>query len=417
MDTTTRVLHPLAPQVNPHDLQVVDLFCGAGGLAEGFRLAGFETILGVDFWQPACQTFAANHPTARVAISDITTVSNDELLAWAEVRQGTLGVLCGGPPCQGFSVAGKRMSDDPRNFLYKHFLRAVEVFQPKWVVMENVPNLLNHSAVVPAIYRDFAELGTPTGYALTHGLVLAARYGVPQTRTRVLFVARRMDSASEPAPSIIHMMPPTFSQEVELFSRRAYVTFDEATADLPCIPAGDGAEEMPYDKPATTPYQSLMRGSSQLPDFFSAKHLDPPRFWAPIQPSGKVYNHRAQKHSPLLIQRFANIPPGGSKEDLRTIRPDLLPPEGHPEQGLTYGRLWPDRPATAIPANYSRPSGNRSIHPHQPRLITPREAMRLSSFPDAYRLSGLMVAQREQVGNAVPPLMAFRLAESIRELS
>ena len=172
---------------------------------------------------------------------------------------------------------------------------------------------------------------------------------------------------------------------------------------------------MPYDAPATTTYQSLMRGEIQIPDFFESKGLPRPRWWSTVSRAAAVYNHVAQKHSALLVERFGVIPPGGSKEDLRRLRPDLLPPEGHPEQGLTYGRLWPDRPATAIPANYSRPSGNRSIHPHRARLITPREAMRLSSFPDAYRLGGLMVAQREQVGNAVPPLMAFHVAQAIRE--
>lgn len=398
-----------SPRVPSHR-RVVDLFCGAGGLAEGFRLAGFESVLGVDAWEPACSTFAANQPTANVLLNDITKITADDFLNYSGSKPGELGVLCGGPPCQGFSVAGKRMSDDPRNFLYKHFLRAVQVLQPAWVVMENVPALLNHPEVAPAIQRDFAELG----YELTYGLVMAANYGVPQTRTRVMFVARRKGFPDTEPLSLSDMMTPIFTESDDLFGSPTFVTVDEAIDDLPRIKAAGGAEVMDYDEPAHTPYQRLMRGEIQLPEFFESKGLAAPTSWARIPPSSNVFNHAAQKHSALLVERFDNIPPGGSKEDLRLTRPDLLPPEGHPEQGLTYGRLWPDRPSGAIPANYSRPSGNRSIHPSQPRLITPREAMRLSSFRDSYRLSGLMVAQREQVGNAVPPLMAYHVAREIQ---
>ena len=166
-------------------------------------------------------------------------------------------------------------------------------------------------------------------------------------------------------------------------------------------------------QPAQTPYQALMRGELGLAAYFNGIGLPAPIRTSPISNAPCVYNHQAQEHSALLVDRFDNIPIGGSKEDLRRLRPDLLPPEGHPSQGLTYGRLWADKPAPTIPANYSRPSGNRSIHPHIPRLITPREAMRLSSFPDHYFLTGGKVAQREQVGNSVPPLLAFTVADQI----
>lgn len=403
-----------SPGVPPRH-RVVDLFCGAGGLAEGFRLAGFESVLGVDAWEPACSTFAENQPTANVLLSDITKITADDFLSYSGLQPGELGVLCGGPPCQGFSVAGKRMSDDPRNFLYKHFLRAVEVLQPAWVVMENVPALLHHPEVAPAIQRDFADLKVSKGYELTYGLVMAANYGVPQTRTRVMFVARRKDVPDTEPLSLSEMMAPTFAESEDLFGSPTFLTVNEAIDDLPHIKAAGGAEVMDYDEPPHTAYQRLMRGEIQLPEFFESKGLPAPGSWSVIPHSPNVFNHVAQKHSALLVERFDNIPAGGSKEDLRLTRPDLLPPEGHPEQGLTYGRLWPDRPSGAIPANYSRPSGNRSIHPSQPRLITPREAMRLSSFRDSYRLSGLMVAQREQVGNAVPPLMAYHIAREIQQ--
>lgn len=406
----------------PFDLQVLDLFCGAGGLAEGFRMAGFQSILGLDCWNPACSTFADNHPTASVVCNSIENVTNEFILETANIDIGSIGIICGGPPCQGFSLAGKRLSDDPRNFLYKYFLRAVETLLPKWVVIENVPSLLQNTGVVSALRNDFDALVTPKAfrYELQHVVVNAADYGVPQTRTRVLIVAKRTDVIGAKKFDLKKAMEPMFVESIDQFNLLclpSYITFDEATSDLPIVYAGEEAEEMAYDKLPETSYQQLMRGLISIGDFFKNKGLAVPRYQSPIRKSQLVFNHKPQNHSELLIERFKHIPPGGSKEDLRKIRPDLVPTGGHPEQGLTYGRLSPDKPAPTIPANYSRPSGNRSIHPHLPRLITPREAMRLSSFSDSYRLDGLMVAQREQVGNSVPPLLAYHLACKIREFT
>jgi DNA (cytosine-5)-methyltransferase 1 len=398
--------------------RVVDLFCGAGGMSEGFRLAGFETILGVDSWEPACATFAAHHQQARVLQADMQEVEDETFIGLSGVNRGDLGILCGGPPCQGFSIAGRKFSDDPRNFLFKEFLRAVRVFEPCWVVMENVPNLLNTQKVIDAIMNDFSDLESFTGdgYEVQTVVVNAAHFGVPQTRTRLFIVARRRDVRLNKVFNLAEIMEPRFLESPSLFGDPTYITFDEAVSDLPYIGPGEGAEQMCYVDQPQTSYQRLMRGESTILDFFQSKGIQLERNFGAIKPSSSVYNHKAQNHNQLLIDRFDNIPQGGTKEDLRAKRPDLLPPSGHPEQGLTYGRLWADRAASTIPANYSRPSGNRSIHPWIPRLITPREAMRLSSFPDYYKLEGLMGAQREQVGNAVPPLLAFHLADKIAEV-
>jgi DNA (cytosine-5)-methyltransferase 1 len=405
------------PSTSPLD-QVVDLFCGAGGLAEGFRMAGFESILGMDKWDAACQTFALAHPTANVAIGDVEAASAKDLLGFSSVAPKELGVICGGPPCQGFSLAGRTITNDPRNNLYLDFLKAVAILRPHWVVMENVPALLTNPTVGASIHSDFQRIDVPKAlrYEVRHHVVNAAAYGVPQTRTRVIFVAKRGDVRIKGDFDLERWFAPLFiegSDNLALFSAPPFVTVDEALSDLPPVKAGEGADEMDYTGDAKTAYQKLMRGELSISGYFKQLGLSAPLRAGRIKKSMKVYNHEAQEHSDLLVERFGNIPPGGSKEDLRRARPDLLPPEGHAEQGLTYGRLWADRPAPTIPANYSRPSGNRSIHPHIPRLITPREAMRLSSFPDSYRLIGGKVAQREQVGNAVPPLLAFHLANAI----
>ena len=397
---------------------VVDLFCGAGGMAEGFHLAGFHSVLGVDNWSPAGESFARAHPKANVLIGDVEELTPELLLEHSGLGPGDLGVLCGGPPCQGFSFAGKTLADDPRNHLYKDFLRAISVLLPAWVVMENAPALLANPQVGGAIHSDFERItiGGKQAYEVQHVVVNAAGFGVPQTRTRVLFVAKRTDVKIRSEFDVRGWLAPQFSEAGEtrsLFAGPHYVSVDDAISDLPLIQAGEGADQLAYSSKSETPYQALMRGELQLAEYFAELGLAQPARTAKIPRSLHVYNHQAQEHSALLVERFSHIPPGGSKEDLRRVRPDLLPPEGHAEQGLTYGRLWTDRPAPTIPANYSRPSGNRSIHPHVPRLITPREAMRLSSFPDHYFLTGGKVAQREQVGNAVPPLLSFAVADRI----
>jgi DNA (cytosine-5)-methyltransferase 1 len=397
---------------------VVDLFCGAGGMAEGFRFAGFHSVLGVDAWAPAAETFARAHDTANVILGGVESLTENVLLDAVGRGPHEVGILCGGPPCQGFSLAGKTLADDPRNALYKEFLNAIRILLPAWVVMENVPALLSNPTVGPAIHSDFEsiQMGKSAAYDVRHVVVNAAAYGVPQTRTRVLFIAKRKDVRTTTPFEPKQWLRPLFnelSDTQELFGGKRYLSVDDAISDLPLIQAGEGSDEMPYAAPANTPYQSLMRGELSLKEYCLHESLPKPVRAATIPRAKGVFNHQAQEHSALLVERFDNIPAGGSKEDLRKNRPDLLPPDGHPEQGLTYGRLWADRPAPTIPANYSRPSGNRSIHPHVPRLITPREAMRLSSFPDYYFLTGGKVAQREQVGNAVPPLLAFAVADQI----
>lgn len=394
--------------------RVVDLFCGAGGLATGFEAAGFEAILGLDVWPAATETFRHHHSSAATLTNDISAIQSDKLLELVGCDVGELGVVCGGPPCQGFSLAGKSLADDPRNYLYKHFLRVVETLQPRWVVMENVPALLKNEEVARSIVADLENPSHADRkhYQVSFGILNSAWFGVPQTRRRVIFLAKRID-VDATVPDISTTVP-MFLEGQSLFGEPSYITFSEATSDLPPIEAGQGAEELVYSMNAQTPYQAMLRGDLSIREFFRSLRIDLPEFVEGFKKSDYVYNHLAQEHSDLLVERFANIPPGGDKGDLRRIRPDLLPPDGHPEQGLTYGRLWADRPAPTIPANYSRPSGNRSIHPTFARLITPREAMRASSFPDYYRLYGGKVAQREQVGNSVPPLLALYIANLIR---
>ena len=405
-------------EIRVDEISVVDLFCGAGGLSAGMELAGFVSVLAIDSWDTACETFSSNHPAAVVWKHDLSAYTPEYLEEHPFPLQGDIGIVCGGPPCQGFSVAGRSLADDPRNFLYRNFLTICRFLRPRWIVMENVPALLKHETVSKSIITDFRNLTNDNSmkYDVVVRVVNAADYGVPQTRSRVCFIAKRGDVMVQNPFSSSYFFDPIFSRVTGLFGEPEYITAWDAISDLPEIEAGQGGEEMDYSGPCETSYQSFMRGELSVSDFFGAKGIDIGHYPSKFSTAKKVYNHLAQDHNETLVERFQNIPPGGSKADLARTRPDLLPPDGHDEQGLTYGRLWFDKPAATLPANFSRPSGNRSIHPKNSRLITPREAMRLSSFPDDYILRGGKVAQREQVGNAVPPLLAFHIARRIREV-
>ena len=388
----------------------IDLFCGAGGLTEGLKWVGIDTILGIDNWSPACKTYAHNHPTADVINTDISTLKFDAI---KDYFSSEIGFFCGGPPCQGFSSAGKKLLDDPRNFLFKNFLDIVGQCNPCWVIMENVPDLLRNFAV----FQDIKNLFSNLGYEVQYKLINSATLGVPQKRTRVFFVAKRSDIKTSQEFNLDSGLKPIFVEEEDLFNNPIYITFDEATSDLPYLESGQGSDEINYSNDPKSKYQEYLRGYISLSKFFDSKSVDISIHTENINPKSEcVYNHIASDHDETLIERFKVIPEGGTKKDLKRLRPDLLPPDGHDKQGLTYGRLWKDRPAGTIPANYGTPSGNRSIHPSIPRIITPREAMRLSSFPDYFKMFGSKVDYQFLIGNAVMPLVAFHIGNYIMNI-
>jgi DNA-cytosine methyltransferase len=387
----------------------IDLFCGLGGISTGLTLSGVETILGVDSWDPACESFAHNHPQATVLNGDISKI---DLEVYSEIIKKTeIDIICGGPPCQGFSLAGKRMIDDPRNDMFKYFLKVVKHIKPKWFLIENVPSFGKDQNVTNEIYEYFLSSKSKVLYETKSVLLNAVDFGVPQNRKRIFFIGRREDINEDHNFNIDALTMPKFvsADESNLFELRHHTNFDDSTSDLPLINAGEGNEVQDYKSNCKSNYQKLMRGYISIEDFMNLNTGENNFF----KKSTSIIHHVAANHGSDVIERFKVIPQGGSKEYLVKHRPDLLPPDGHPNQGLTYGRLWGDKPSGTIPANYSTPSGNRSIHPHQARIITPREALRLSSFPDSTEVKGGRVEIQEQIGNAVPPLLAYFIGNFI----
>ena len=174
-----------------NNLTVMDLFCGCGGFSKGFEQAGFDIRLGIDLWKDAVITYQHNFPKTKTINQDITTVDGKMLLKLLDIPADEIDVIIGGPPCQGFSISGKRLMDDPRNKLYKSFVDIVACIMPKMFVMENVPGLIRlfGGKVKEEIIKDFTELG----YNVDMQLLSAEQYGVPQKRKRAFFVGINKD--------------------------------------------------------------------------------------------------------------------------------------------------------------------------------------------------------------------------------
>lgn len=358
-------------------LRVLDLFCGAGGLSWGFERAGFEVHWGLDNWKPAVNTFKANHPKAKVYEVDITKVSDSQLRDWFK----GIHILVGGPPCQGFSTAGKRALDDPRNKLVKEFLRVVKVLLPEAFVIENVEGFTNFNkgTLVLELTEKFEKLN----YNLTYGILDAINYGVPQRRKRFFLIGIRGGKSNLPEPS--HRGNDKNGSLLWEWLKPP-LTFEDATSDLPLIEAGEKAKE--YASPLKNEYQASMRNGCS-----------------------KLTLHEAPKHKTYMVELIRYIPQGKSAFDIMNEIPkELRPTSGYPN---SYKRIKPDEPAPTITRNFTTPSSANCIHPFAHRALTLREGARIQSFPDSYKFVGSFTDKRLLIGNAVPPLLSLAIAKAI----
>ncbi len=244
---------------------VLDLFSGCGGLSLGFEMANYEVALGIDNWADALKTFEANHKNAQILLGDLQTLTAKYVAEKYNIK--AVDVIVGGPPCQGFSIAGKREINDDRNKLYKNFVTFVSYFKPKAFVMENVPNIMSmdNGEVKKQIMADFEQLG----YKISSKVMLSADYGVPQNRKRAVFVGLLNGKSFE--------FPPKTIENV--------ITSFEAISDLPEMSVNDGEK---YPIKANSEYQKMMRENSQ-----------------------KIHNHQITiqkgKENLLLYKHFVHI--------------------------------------------------------------------------------------------------------------
>lgn len=341
---------------------VGDLFAGVGGLSEGFRMDGFDIGFAIEFDKEIAESYKLNHPTTDVIADDISNVDIKKL----HQKHPHIDVIIGGPPCQGFSQKGKRLSlNDPRNYLFKQFVKFVDEFKPKYFVLENVPNIITTSNgyFKDEIIKSFEGLG----YEVTCGVLYAKDFGVPQDRRRAVFLGQigKLE-INLPTPSNTH------------------TSVKDAIYDLPFINSGCGDEVATYDKQPTSEYQKLMRGKAQI-----------------------LYNHVATNHSKSALARLKMIPKGAGKE---VLPKELLTKSIY---SGTWCRLLEDGIAPTITTRFDTPSSGRFTHPILDRCLTIREAARIQSFPDSFRFYGSRTCQMKQVGNAVPPLLAKAVADMI----
>ena len=380
-------------------LLTLDLFCGAGGITEGFRQAGYVSVYGNDVMPEAIETFKLNHPEAIADCRSIEDVDPAEVRNRLALERGELDVLVGGPPCQGFSInAPGRFLSDPRNALFRHYERFLEEFQPKAFLFENVPGLL--SLGDGKVFRQIVEIFTGLGYHVTAKILFAAHYGVPQERWRLILLGSRFCEIQHPEPTHFAIGRANFRggntmtfqlTESDRERLKPYVTVKEAIGDLPVLEMGEGAELISYKVEACNEYAKMMRNGSE-----------------------QTFNHLAAKLSKQNAERMKHVKPGGSWRDI----PHELLPKGmqrarKSDHTKRYGRLHNERLSGTMLTKCD-PHWGTVFLPDQNRTLTVREAARFQSFPDTYRFVGSRVSQYEQVGNAVPVLMAKAIADQLK---
>lgn len=345
---------------------VLDLFCGCGGMSWGLQKKGFHIVAGIDNWETALKTYAYNHPGAVALQEDLSLADPQDILDSIPGNQ-QIDVIIGGPPCQGFSKntpASWRFLEDPRNQLYKAYLRFVDAIRPKVVIIENVAEIYN--AYNGVVRREIIDTLTQWGYSIQVKIINMSHYGVPQNRKRCFFFASLEGTPSFPA------------------EQNEIVSAWEAISDLPVVNQGDGFDGMQYTMEPSTPYQMHMRRHSK-----------------------EVWNHIGRKMKPIQSARIASIGPGQALKD--------MPPELQVKGGYSgaYGRLDYVSVAPTITRWVFHIGSGRYAHPREIRGLTMREAARIQSFSDDFVFLGSATEQAGQIGNAVPPLFMEQLADNI----
>ncbi len=381
-------------------LTSMDLFAGAGGLSCGLEQAGFTPLFASDIHPIYCDTYQLNHPQTYVYRQDIRDLPVSEIADATSLKPGDLDLLAGGPPCQGFSInAPIRTLEDRRNHLFLDFIRVAAHFMPKFILIENVTGIISidGGGVVEAIKRELINLG----YKVDYKILFAAHYGVPQTRYRTIFLATREDISIEfPQPTHDAVGHPNFTGSKELCIKllpmftgdlKPPTSVWDAISDLPPIEGGQVDSITEYTCSPQNEFQELMR----------------------IKSGSTVANHWCGRLSKINLERLKYIPQGGSWRDIPF---DLLP-EGmkrarRSDHTKRYGRLDPNGLCSTVLTKCD-PHWGSFFHPYQERILSVREAARIQSFPDWYVFQGKQVHQYEQVGNAVPPLLARTLGNVI----
>ncbi len=359
----------------------ISLFAGAGGCSLGFKRAGYNILYALDINGNAVETYRHNFPDIQCEIADIMSCDFEKLLKKLRLKTGELDILVGGPPCQGFSTAGTRFWDDPRNGLLKHYDNALAILRPKWFIMENVEGLLTAKGgiYVYEAARAFINLG----YSIRIDKIYAQEYGIPQRRKRTLIIGNRLGMEFNLPEPIVHVHGRIF--------KNADITLRHTIGELP-DPTLDKSSPVSYNGKPKHEWEEQLRDGNK-----------------------KLYDHFTPKIDGIQLERITNLKPGQSMKDLpeslhhesfkrRAYRRvmDGMPTERRGGAPSGIKRLIFDEPSLTITGAAIR----EFIHPEDNRPLTLRECARIQAFPDWFRFQGNTSERIKQIGNAIPPLLA-----------
>ena len=361
-------------------MKAIDLFAGCGGLSLGFLQAGYAIDKAVEYDPVIANTYKMNHPDIDVLVDDIKNIDKAGVF-----KTGEAEVIIGGPPCQGFSMAGARIRQgfigDPRNYLFKHYYNVVKTVKPKVFVMENVKGMLTMQK--GKIFKEILDIFSNKGlndelpYNVFYRVVKAVDFGIPQKRERLIIIGTTIKGINfdelwdETVEFIKNDYPDYFTP----------TTVRDAIGNLPAVTEnGEIINPVPQ-----TSYQKYL--SCEAP---------------------KLANHTQSHHSAKAIERMQKIQNGQNYTNLDE--------EINSVHSGSYGRLFWDEPAATITTRFDTPAGGRFIHPDENRTLTPREAARIQSFPDSFVFYGARREISKQIGNAVTPKISYFLACFVKKI-
>ena len=346
----------------------IELFSGPGGMALGAKMAGIKIQTAVEIEPYVADTYQLNHEDTHVIVDNIENVTNFDMKKAEEPV-----IMFGGPPCQGYSNSNRRTRsiENPKNWLFKQFLRCAKLVMPNWIVIENVKGLVNmkNGFFLEEILNDLKNLGYKTSYKVLN----AVNFGVPQKRERIFIVASLKNRNFKfPEPN-----------------KDEFITVADAISDLPFLKNGEKNDLMNYKRSPESDYAKKMRRNSK-----------------------KSTQNYVTKNSDLIISRYKHIPQGGNWKNIPDSLMKNYKDHTRCHHGI-YRRLCEKEPSVVI-GNYRK---NMLVHPNQDRGLSIREAARLQSFPDNYKFAGTLTSKQQQVGNAVPPLLARAVFQQIIKYS
>lgn len=383
----------------------IDLFAGAGGLSTGLSQAGFQPLFASEVHPIYAATYARNHQETEVTVDDIRRVNAHEVRSRFGMDKGDLDLLAGGPPCQGFSInAPVRSNEDPRNHLFREFLRFTEEFMPRTILIENVPGLVSfeRGRTLEAIMSSLEKYG----YQTSVKIMSAAYHGVPQTRWRTIIIGtlNTHDKASLwPQPTHKATVRANFSHSFHGINILEHPT--DATAQ-PATTLRDAISDLPRSpKHISTQDAIAQYNSAPLSTFQKQVRAG----------SVGVYNHFSSNLSRINLERLSHIPPGGNWTNIpHSLLPSGMQRARKSDHTKRYGRpRWSDLSGTIL--TKCDPHWGAFFHPSEDRVFTVREAARIQSFPDTYHFTGSLADQYAEVGNAVPPMLARAIGSTIAD--